>query len=165
MRVAAIVAFMLVSGAVFASQAEAQDANAMKVLECLEIKDSATRLACFDVRTPLLKPGPQPAAKGLGIVTRAPAPATAPAAPAGTASIVPTQTLDRISVGVSAIGIGPDGKLRFTLSNGETWRQTDSTALKNLGKGPWEAELRKAALGSYMLRIGNKAAVRVAQVK
>jgi hypothetical protein len=161
MRVAAIVAFMLVSGAVLAPTALAQDANAMKVLECLEIKDSATRLACFDVRTPLLKPGPQPAAKGLGIVTRPPA----PTAPAGTDSIVPTQTLDRISVGVSAIGIGPDGKLRFTLSNGETWRQTDSTALKNLGKGPWEAELRKAAMGSYMLRVGSKAAVRVAPVK
>jgi hypothetical protein len=161
MRVVAIVAFMLASGAILAPGALAQDANAMKVLECLELKDSSTRLACFDVRAPLLKPGPQKSPEGPGFVARPPAQATAPA----TTLIVPKQTLDRISVGVSAIGIGPDGKLRFTLSNGETWRQTDSTSLKNLGKGPWEAELRKAAMGSYMLRIGNKAAVRVAQVK
>jgi hypothetical protein len=147
---------MLLSGAILVPVALAQDASLDKVKACAGVPDDAARLKCFD--------GAVEALKTIAPAGRAIAKAPGAAAPAAN-SIVPAQTLDRISVGVSAIGIGPDGKLRFTLSNGEDWRQTDSTSLKNLGKGPWEAELRKAALGSYMLRIGNKAAVRVTQVK
>ena len=125
---------------------------------CVAIKDDAVRLRCFDAAFPKLQFSVAPS--GQTTISRAPG-----AAPPQTDSIVPTQTPDRISVSVTGIDTGADGKMRFTLSNGETWRQTDSTSLKNLGKGPWAAELRKAAMGSYMLRVGNKAAVRVAQVK
>jgi hypothetical protein len=159
MRVAVSVAFMLVSGAALPLEAGAQQGPVDRVKACAAVADDAARLKCYDaavgglqsdIQVPVYK---LPELEATGRKTP----------PAST--IVPKQTLDRISVGVSAIGIGADGKLRFTLSNGEDWRQTDSTSLKNLGKGPWEAELRKAAMGSYMLRIGNKAAVRVQQVK
>jgi hypothetical protein len=70
-----------------------------------------------------------------------------------------------MTLGITAITAGADGKLRFTLANGEVWRQTDSVQLKNLGKGPWTAELRKAALGSFMLKVDNKPPVRALRVE
>jgi hypothetical protein len=156
MRVAITVAFMLVSGAVLCSAAGAQESQVDKVKACASVQEDAARLKCFDAAVEAMKTT-TPAGR---TIVKVPGPDVS------TTSIVPKEkTPDRITVSVTAIDTGADGKLHFTLSNGETWRQTDSPPLKNLGKGPWEAELRKAAMGSYMLRIGNKAAVRVAQVK
>jgi hypothetical protein len=157
MRMSVIVAFMLLSGAILAPGASAQETFVDRVKACSAMMDDAARLKCFDAAVQPLRVEVDPSDTRM----------TVPKAPAAaeTRSIVPTETPDRISVRVTAIEAGADGKLRFTLSNGETWRQTDSTALKNLGKGPWEAELRKAAMGSFMLRVGNKAAVRVTMVK
>lgn len=153
MRVVASVAFMLLSGA-----AAAQGAPVDKMKACVSVKEDAARLRCFDAAVA----GVQAPAAAEPVERKI---VKAPDAAASSKSLVPTETPDRISIGVTAIEQGPDGKARFTLSNGETWRQTDATALKNLGKGPWEGELRKAALGSYMLKVGNKAPVRVTQVK
>jgi len=156
MRVLVVASFMLASGA-FAGGAWAQGASVDKVKACIGVKEDAARLQCFDAAVA----GLQASAPQARTIVRAPE-----AAPASTTSIVPKdKTPDRIAVSVTAINPGADGKLRFVLSNGETWRQTDSTPLKNLGNGPWEGELRKAALGSYMLKIGNKTPARVTLVK
>jgi hypothetical protein len=164
MRVSVVAPFMLVSGMLlsgaFAGGAWAQGASVDKVKACVAVKEDAARLQCFDAAVAAL----QTSAPQARTIVRAPE-AAAPAA-ASTASIVPKEkTPDRIAVSVTAINPGADGKLRFVLSNGETWRQTDSAPLKNLGNGPWEGELRKAALGSYMLKIGNKTPARVTLVK
>ncbi|HEV7693564.1 MAG TPA: hypothetical protein VGO52_22205 [Hyphomonadaceae bacterium] len=153
MRAFILASFMLVSGTAWA-----QGASIDKVKSCTAVKEDAARLQCFDAAVAALQPSAPEARK----IVKAPEPAAT-----STASLVPkkTETPDRITVSVTAISPGADGKLRFALSNGETWRQTDSIAPKNLGKGPWEAELRKAALGSYMLKIGNKTPVRVALVQ
>jgi hypothetical protein len=145
MRAMAIPVFMLASGAAANLPANAQEAPLASVQACAAIAGDALRLACFDAAVAALKPA-------------------APVEPAKSPSIVPDETPDQIALAVTAIEEGRDGKLRFTLANGEVWRQTDSIALKNVGKGPWQAELRKAALGSYMLKVGNKSAVRVTRV-
>jgi hypothetical protein len=36
--------------------------------------------------------------------------------------------------------------------------------LRNIGSGPWQAEIRKAALGSYLLTVDKQAAIRVERV-
>lgn len=169
MRVAVIVAFMLLSGAALSVEASAQGAPIDKVRACASVTEDAARLRCFDAAVAGLKAaGPVAAPVEAPVerkIVKAPEAAASPPASARSLVPVPTETPDRISIGVTAIDTGADGKLRFTLTNGETWRQTDTTTLKSLGKGPWEGELRKAALGSYTLKIGVKAPVRVQLVK
>ena len=92
-------------------------------------------------------------------------PLTAPVLKPGGAKALRDQGIDRASYGVKAITIGVDGKARFNLENGQIWKQVDTTKLRNLGDGPWTAEIRKAAMGSYLLTLGNKSvAVRVERV-
>jgi hypothetical protein len=61
------------------------------------------------------------------------------------------QEPDHVSLAVTAVSEGAGGKLRLTMENGQVWRQVDTTRLRNVGQGPWTAEIRKAALGSFML--------------
>jgi hypothetical protein len=72
--------------------------------------------------------------------------------------------VDKVSFAVKTIATGGDGKYRFTLENGQIWKQLDTVKLRNLGGGPWKAEIRKAALGSYLLTMDKQAAVRVERV-
>ncbi len=65
---------------------------------------------------------------------------------------------------IKQINKGADGKLVFVMENGQVWRQTDTIKLAGLGKGPWEAEVRKAMLGSFMLKVDGRTAVRVKRV-
>ena len=60
---------------------------------------------------------------------------------------------------------GAGGKLRLTMENGQVWRQVDTTRLRNVGQGPWTAEIKKAALGSFMLTLNDGRPVRVERVK
>jgi hypothetical protein len=132
---------------VLSSAAYAQEQMPAKVQACADIADKAVRLACFDA----------------AIATyRSAAPSTNMAQPK--AATPEDETADSISIGVSKIEPGIEGKLRFTLEDGQVWRQTDSVALRNLGKGPWKAQLKQAALGSFMLKVDNRTPVRVKRV-
>lgn len=167
MRTPIAAAFMLLSAAVLAPAAQAQETFADKVKACSAIKDDAARLKCFDTVMQILRVEPDAADTRMTTAKAPAAPSTASIAPKP-ATIIPAakpETPDSITLDVTAITTGADGKLRFTLSNGETWRQTDSTSLKNLGKGPWKAEIKKAAMGSYMLKVNNKTPVRARPVE
>jgi hypothetical protein len=163
MRTPIALAFMLLSGAGFAPAAFSQQSALAKVQACAAVAGDTARLACYDAAVSALKSA-EPAA-----------PSAVAAAPAATVSIAPRpstivppkkpDTPDSMTLGVTAISTGADGKLRFTLSNGEVWRQTDTIKLKNLGKGPWTAEVRKAALGSYMLKVDDKPPVRALRIE
>lgn len=57
--------------------------------------------------------------------------------------------------------VGYDTTL-FYMSNGQVWRQTDDGDVRMWGDGPFYAEIRRAAMGSYLLRIdGEGRAIRV----
>lgn len=116
-----------------------------KLKDCARIADGAQRLACFDALTLGLKPGDD--------VSFGAAPATKPVEP------------DRVSLAVSVLDKGADGKLRFTMENGQVWRQVDTTKLPNTSKGPWTAEIRKAAMGTFLLSLNHGRVVRVERVK
>ncbi len=153
MRTPIALAFMLLSGAAFAQQSPVD-----KVKACAGVKDDAARLKCYDAAVPGLQSDIQVP------VLKAPDPVAAPKPPS-TNTIIAPETPDSITLTATSIQPGADGKLRFILSNGEIWRQTDSIQLRNLGKGPWTAEVRKAALGSFMLKIDNKPPVRARRVE
>jgi hypothetical protein len=89
---------------------------------------------------------------------KAPAAAATPPAPK------PPQPLDRVTLAVKSVDKAGDGTLRFTMANGQVWRQTDSAKLPSIGQGPWTAEIRKAAIGSFMLKLDDRTAVRVKRV-
>jgi hypothetical protein len=169
-----LIPFMLLSCPALAQQAPIE-----KVYACMDVIEANERHACFDALIPELRrargatiaipatpmPKLQQQTAELGARSTPPSPLTAPATPLenriGTA---PGPVPDRIALAVKSIGAGSDGKLRFTMENGQVWKQVDTTRLRNLGAGPWTAEIRKASFGSYLLTVNKSAAVRVERI-
>jgi hypothetical protein len=169
-----LIPFMLLSCPALAQQAPIE-----KVYACVDVLEASERHACFDALIPELKrarsgPVAAPAAPTpklqqqtaeLGGVRATPSPLTAPAAPLenriGTTA---APSVDRVTLAVKSIGAGSDGRLRFTMENGQVWRQVDTTRLRNLGTGPWTADIRRASFGSYLLSVNKSAAVRVERI-
>lgn len=158
--------FVLIS-----APAVAQQAPIDKVYACADISDANVRHTCFDALVPELKKARSgsfsipttPTVRlqqqaELGLSKPPPSALTAPVTQPGDSAL---KAIDRISLPVKTIMTGPDGKTRFTMENGQIWKQVDSARLRNIGDGPWTADIRKAAFGSYLLTIGKSAAIRV----
>lgn len=160
MRSLCVVPFMLLSAPAFAQQG-----LPAQVYACANIVEANSRHACFDALVPELRK-----ADGAGAAAK-PVPQsalTAPVLPAGEAGALAKAqrevSPDKASFTVNAIATGADGKYRFTMDNEQVWRQVDTVKLRNLGDGPWTAEIRKASLGSFLLTVGKSAAVRVERI-
>jgi hypothetical protein len=175
MRVPAIAALALISLPAFAQQAPLES-----VYACSGVTDSAQRLACYDSAVAGLKQAES--SGGLAVVNREqiekaekeafglPTPSLSVLAEsARSTAAAPTtekpKSLERVTFPVKSVNKGPDGRYRFVMENGQEWRQTDGITLPAIGKGPWQAEIRKAAIGSYMLKLDNRTAVRVRRVE
>jgi hypothetical protein len=167
MRWFCVVPFMLLSAPAFAQQG-----LPAQVYACANVEEAGQRHACFDALVPELKKagGGAPAGKAPQ-TTLQPAPPqsqlTAPVlsvSEARAAKAEKEREIDQVRLPVKAIDTGRDGKYRFTMENGQVWKQLDTVKLRNIGSGPWTAEVRKAALGSYLLTMDKQAAVRVERV-
>lgn len=145
---------------IIAAPALAQAGLQGRIVGCTNIADATQRLACFDAVAVELKQADEAA---FGTTSPKPSPLTAPVETAQATKAVAEP--DRVSLAVSALTEGADGKLRLTMENGQVWRQVDTTRLRNLGQGPWTAEIKKAALGSFMLTLNDGRPVRVERVK
>jgi hypothetical protein len=173
--------FPVIAGMVLvALPAFAQAAPLDEVYACMGVTDIAQRLACYDAAVAGLKQAES--SGGLAVVNReqiekAEKEAFGLAAPSLSAlaesarSTTPAaeaekpKALDRVTFPVKSVTKGPDGKYRFVMENGQEWRQTDGMKLPSLGKGPWQAEIRKGAMGGYMLKLDDRTAVRVKRVE
>jgi hypothetical protein len=51
------------------------------------------------------------------------------------------------------------------MENGQVWKKIDTGSMPGIGKGPWTAEIKKAALGSYMLSLGGTTSAHVKRVE
>jgi hypothetical protein len=91
--------------------------------------------------------------------------ASTSSAEAGSARRPATPEPDRVSLPVKSVVKTADGRHLFTMENGQVWRQTDNVRVSNIGDGPWQAEIRKAALGSFMLKLDGGTAVRVKRME
>lgn len=147
--------------------ATAQEAGLGKVYACAAIADSNARLACFDSAVAGIRQAQ--AAGDIKVVTREQAAEGAKqafglSASAAGAAAVQIETPDRVSVSLTAIDKRADGKSRFTTSDGQVWDQigVEKVVRKTL---PIEAEIRSAALGSFMMKIDGGAPIRVRRVK
>jgi hypothetical protein len=185
MRVLSAVLFILLSCAAVAPGATAQEAPLTKVYACAEVADATARLACYDAAVASLKQAEtggdlavvsraqvqQAEKEAFGLSTTptisklAEAATTSPPASSATTPASKPQRLDRVVLAIKRIDKTSDGKMLFVMENGQVWRQTDSIKLTGLGKGPWEADVRKAALGSFLLKVDGRTAVRVKRVE
>jgi hypothetical protein len=169
-----LIPFMLLSCPALAQQAPIE-----KVYACADLVEANQRHACFDALIPELKRARSGAVSipmtptvplqqqtaDLGASGAAPSPLTAPViSPTNRGAGAPPLGPDRVTLAVKSITTGADGKARITMENGQVWRQIDTTRLRNLGPGPWTADIRKAAFGSYLLTVNKSAAVRVERV-
>lgn len=159
------------SGAAFA-----QGSTLDKVYACTGITKAEERLACFDAAVASFK---QAQTKGeVQVVTREQAvaaekqafglrdvEATASAkAAAGVAPPAPAP-LQNVMLQLTSATKRPDGKYRFTMSDGQVWEQIDSDNVQGLKKLPAPAEVKTASLGSFMMKIDGGRAIRVRRVK
>jgi hypothetical protein len=176
------VAFVCVL-AVCAAPAIAQGAQPLdKVYACAAMADGAARLACYDAAVAGLKKAQsggdvavvsrdqiQKAEKdafglqrpALAELVEKPAPAAVTTGPKATN----VQSPDQVTLAIKDVSTGADGRYRFVMENGQVWRQTDEVSLERLKDPGLTAEIRKAALGTFMMKIGNRKAIRVKRVE
>jgi hypothetical protein len=158
---------------ILAGSAAAQTAPLDKIYACTGITKADERLACFDAAVSGLKQAEATggvavvskeqiaaaekqsfglAAPSLSEVTRSAAPAAAP------------PELDRVDVTIASVTKRPNNLLRITLSDGQVWEEFDNS-FGRLSGFPLKAEIRKGALGGFMMKVGDKPPVRVRRVK
>lgn len=77
----------------------------------------------------------------------------------------PTPELDVIKVTITSAEKRANGTYRFTLDNGHVWDQIDTGGPRSLPRGAIEEKIRRAALGSFLLKPGNRSVVRVKRVQ
>lgn len=145
-----------------------------QVYACAGVSDEAARLRCYDDAVGRLRAAQT--SGDLVAVDRAQAQEieresfgfslpslprifSRPDAPAGESA----QT-DRVAMTVASIRQRNTGMWVVTMSNGQVWEQTDQISLRRLRAGD-NVEIRRAALGSFMLFHDRGQAVRVRRVQ
>ncbi|PIB92169.1 hypothetical protein [Caulobacter sp. FWC2] len=66
---------------------------------------------------------------------------------------------------VKSARVDAEQRLVVTLEDGAVWRQIDDTMLGKPPKAGDTIEVRKAAMGSYMMKIGSQPAIRVRRIE
>jgi hypothetical protein len=158
--------------------------------ECAAIPGDEARLACYDslFRVPASTAQQSAATSaGAGAVAAATAavaaPAAAVAAPAqapmpaadfglteaqkqaqAPATAAPPPEIDSISAVVEEVTRRRTGEVLVTLDNGNVWVQTDTSMRLIVNPGD-SVTVRAAALGSFMMKVAGRPAVRVRRLK
>jgi hypothetical protein len=150
---------------IMAAPAMAQEALHKKVYACAQMIDASQRHNCFDSLVPELRKAGE---TQFGAQTTPKAsPLTAPVitaeTPKASKPVGPSEP-EKVNLSVKSMSRSTDGKLRFTMENGQVWKQIDTTTLRNIGQAPWTAEIRKASFGSFLLSLNGGKAVRVERV-
>ncbi len=159
------------------------------LLACRAIADSQERLACFDRAAASLGGGGSPTPAGQAPAVQAPiaaAPARPPvqhAPPSGVsdpkqsfglseAAIAQQEVaagtrpapLTRIEAHVRALSSAADGRLVFTLDNGQTWVQLRPEGDDLLAKVGDAVTVSRGALGSYWLALSSRRGCKVTRL-
>lgn len=164
-------ATVLAAGAAFA-----QDAPLAKVYACAGLAKADERLACYDAAVAGLKQAE--VTGGVAVVSREQVaeaseqsfgfrkPEAADIArAAGIAVPKAAEQPDNVQVTIATAAKRGDGKYRFTLDNGQVWDQIEIEKVDRLGALPLKAEIKAAALGSFLMRIDGGRSIRVRRVK
>jgi hypothetical protein len=156
--------------------AAAQGTTLDRVYACTSITKTDDRLACFDaavadfkqaqttgdVQVVTREQAVQAEKQAFGL--RAPEAVVAAKTTAGVAPPAP-EVIETVKVQLTAAVKRGDGKYRFTMSDGQVWEQIDTDTVSGVRKLPLPAEIKTAALGSFMMKIDGGRAIRVRRVK
>ena len=164
------------------AQAQATGDRDRALVGCSVVKNKADRLACFEaVAREVPRSAPSAAAEAPQPVAAAPAPAAAaqPSAPRAAATDFGSETVrtpvreresrperpDKITARVASVTPRAPGMWRVTLDNGATWDFAESVSDFRVPGAQDEVEIRRGALGSYLMRFDKQPAIRVARVQ
>ena len=174
LAVAAVVAVVLAGSAAAADHgAAAKRAQVLQaIVDCRAMTDSTARLACFDAAAAKLDEAESSGQvvvvdkeqarqvrrevfglqlPSLDIFNRA----------AGKAAATAGEDVDRLTGTVASFGTNGDGRWVITLETGAVWRQVDDSRLYQPPRVGSKAEIRRASLGSYFLKIDGQPPIRV----
>lgn len=150
------------------------------VYACADLTDDAARLACYDAAVGNIRSREE--AGEVAVVDREQVARTQREAfgfrVPSLSSLIPNFSsgndgdggdsgeVDSIQAAVADYDYSPSGMLRVELANGQTWEQIDPERVRIYGRGPFQAEVRRASMGSYQLIIvGRTRAIRVRRVE
>jgi len=166
------------------AQSEAQPeaaASTEAIYACAALPEDAARLACYDEAVGRLQAAEQ--AGEVTTITKAEIEDVQreafgfnlPTLPrltlpkfgrSATAEEVQNGELDSIRLAVTKVSVSKINGLRITLENGQIWQQTDSrTVYYSKKRGVREAEIKRAAMGSFMMKLDDGRAFRVRRLK
>lgn len=168
----ALVAMLAIPAAAFA---EGDNRDLAPLYACQNETNVLERLACYDevvaglrVAKPIAKPkgktetsSPKTITKtekknSFGFsVPRFPTLSRQSPSPSNTSESVVDN--DRVTLELKSVHKRNTGRYRFEMTNGQVWDQTESASLRDLERRPPKtATIRKAALGSFMMKLDNQ---------
>jgi hypothetical protein len=148
-------------------------ATVQKLMDCRTVTDSAARLACYDTAAAALDVAE---ARGEIVVVEKeqmkavrkqafgfslPSLSLFDRGDKGEAA----EPLDRITATLSGAYRNGSGKWVMELEDGAVWVQTDSEALNRDAKKGSTIEIRKAAMGSFLVNVDKQRAIRATRTK
>lgn len=136
-----------------------------QLLSCRTVIDSAARLACFDAAAGTLETAER--AGELVVFDRARA-AEARRQLFGFSVTMPSlfrgetaSEIDSVESTLQSASRNSEGRWVFRLADGAAWRQIDSESVRFANESGQPVRVRKAAMGSFLLTVGDSRAVRV----
>lgn len=168
--------FLIISAAMLSlgAPALAQEISTADVYVCADIAEDSARLACYDEAVGRLEAAET--AGEIATVTRSEVEAVQRDSFGFSIPSLPSLALprlgggegddgdlERVTVAVSRISRDGFGDVVVTLENGQVWRQTDRGQVRY--RDPEMAEVRRAAMGSFMMRLDNGRLFRVERVR
>jgi hypothetical protein len=172
-RTAAVAAVLLLSGGADAAPAKVKEQQRAAVLqavvECRAIKDREARLNCFDAAAAKLD---EAEASGQVVVVEKQQIQTVKREAFGltlpsldlfgrSAKSAAAVDVDRVTETVKTARRGPDNRWVVELETGAVWRQIDENEIARDPRPGSKVEIKKAALGSFVMKVDGQSAVRV----
>ena len=161
---AAVVAASALSGQSVPAQERPE--TLARLMACRGVADNAARLACFDTAAGALDTAQQ--AGQVVVMDRAQISQTRrqlfgfemPALPQlfGPEGAV---EIDSIESTLQSASLAGDGRWVFRLADGSIWRQVDYERVLIRNRAGVPVQIRKAALGSFLINVGGSRAIRV----
>lgn len=137
-----------------------------RLMACRAVADNAARLTCFDSAAGALDTAERQG--DVVVIDRAGVEETRrqlfgfemPSLPRlfGPEGVVELESIDSTLQGASLVG---EGRWVFRLADGSVWRQIDSERVRFQNRPGQTVQVRKAALGSFLLTVDGSRAVRV----
>lgn len=173
-----VLPLMAIFGAMAVPQALAQedgDVSTSTVYACADITDDMQRLSCYDSAVGRLKSAEE--AGEVVAVTRKEVETVQRESFGFSLPSLPKLTMPKfgggddgelkeVTAGVERVSSGPRGKVIVYLDTGAVWQQTDDKRVYVSKRQTFEtAEIRRAAFGSYMMKLDDGVLFRVERIR